>query len=863
MGDIRSDFPHTGLICAWCVIRRPARSADLIMPKTFPARGSTSRTAAALVLSFVLSLAAAVGAVGAAASNVRAQPARDVSAQTERPEVREVRFVGVHAVPKPALALAVATQASQCLELIFRPFCLFSKSPYIYQRAYLDHTELERDVVRVLVFYYKRGWRDAQVDTTVARAGRNAVTVTFTVHEGTPTRVRAIAVGDSAATAADAARVTPPRTTVTPRELAGLLAPKAGQPLNTLRLDSTVVAVRDAYYEDGYGNAVVARPRVRDDTAARLADVVIPVAPGPLTPISRIDIVHLGTQRKVQDQTIRDAITVKPGDLFRRSEVGRSQRALYESGLFRSAIIDTAVATDPATGRTVCASQAGTPARPATPAAAAKSDSTKALAICVAEAPLREARTSFGFNTADFFQVEGRFTHNYFTGTSRRLDVQAVVGNLGAKGLYRALPGAFQNPFQASNIPGNRDATFFLPTYNFGVNLTQQYVGSPRNTLGAGVFASRRSSPGVYVDQSQGANLTFTRRVLDNVPVSLSYRFALSRVQAGDVYFCVNFGVCDAPTIGVLQSQKKLSPVSVVMSFSRTDDPLEPTHGTQGQVTLEHASAFTLSDFKYNRVFAGASYYRPAPLFPRVTLAARLQGGYVAAFGSSGANDVLNPQTRFYAGGAQSVRGYGENQLGPRTLTIAPNDVVGRYDTTVANATTTAYRCPYANAANANTAPVLEQCFALRRAALGDGYFTPRALGGSALIEANLEARVPIFGPLIGAVFVDAGALGNKSLRDLASGSFDVTPGFGVRYRSPVGPIRVDLGIRPSLGHPLPVITQSTDSAGVNRLLPLAASVNCADASSTGCRQYPADSLSSFRKITGRLVLHLSIGEAF
>nr|MDQ6925910.1 BamA/TamA family outer membrane protein [Candidatus Eremiobacteraeota bacterium] len=666
------------------------------MPMTSSARASSPRTVAtALVLPLLFALAA----LGVCASPGGAQRARDVSAQSEKPEVREVRFVGVHAVSKPVLAQAVATQASQCLQLLFRPFCLFSKSPYIYQREYLNHTELARDVVRVLVFYYKRGWRDAQVDTTVARAGRNAVTVTFTVREGPPTLVRTIAVGDTAAVPGGAG-VTPPPSTVPRKELAGLLAPKPGKPLNTLRLETAVVAVRDAYYEDGYGNALVERPHIRDDTAAHLADVLIPVAPGPLTPIARIDIVHLGAQHEVKDQTIRNAITVKPGDLFRRSEIARSQRALYESGLFRSALIDTAVATDPATGRTVCASQAGTATtRAATPAAAAKPDSTKSLAICVAEAPLREARASVGFNTADFFQVEGQFTHNYFTGTSRRLDVQGVIGNLGAKGLYRALPGAFQNPFQASNLPGNRDATFFLPTYNVGVNLRQDYVGSPRNTLGAGIFASRRSSPGVYVDQSQGANLTFTRRVLYNVPVSLTYRFALSRVQAGGVYFCVNFGVCDAPTINILQSQKKLSPISGVVSFSRTDDPLEPTHGTQGQAAVEHASQFTFSDFKYNRISAGIAAYHPAPMFPQVTLAARIRGGYVAAFGSSGTSDVLNPQTRFYAGGAQSVRGYGENQLGPRVLTVAPNDVLGSTTRTVNGNSVTTYACPAAAAA--------------------------------------------------------------------------------------------------------------------------------------------------------------------
>lgn len=847
----------------------PARAPRLRTVAAARARRISAQRVSGRTIAVPITTALAVGAFAASPpARAAAQSAPGRADQVGRPEVLAVRFKGVHAVDASALAAAVATQPSRCLQLIFRyTVCLFSKSPVFYQREYLDHTELARDVLRVRVFYYKRGWRDAEVDTAVTRAGRNAVDVTFTVREGPATRVRAIAVGDTATPATAAATATPPPSRVPARTLAGLLAPKPGQPLNTIRLDSAVAEVRDAFEDRGYGNAFIGRPKIAEDTAAHRADVLVPVAPGPLTTVSRIDIVHQGAQREVSDQTIRDAMTLKPGDLYVRDEVARSQRALYGSGLFQSAVVDTAVATDPATGRTLCASQVGFGARPASAAAAAKPDSTKALAVCVTEAPLHNVRASAGFNTADFFQVAGRYTDNYFTGTSRRLSVQAVVGNLGAKALYRALPASFQNPFTPGRIPGNDDAAFFLPTYQAGVDLQQQFVGSPRNTLGVGVFASRRSSPGVFVDESEGATLTFTRRVLENVPVSLGYRFSLSKVSAGDVYFCVNYGVCDQPTIALLQTRRKLSPLTAVASFARTDDPLEPTRGTQGQLTLEHASALTLSDFRYNRVYAEASYYHPAPLFPRVTIATHLAAGYVGLIGRSAASDVLDPQTRFYLGGARSVRGYGENQLGPRVLTVSPDDITGRTVTSANGVTTTTYACPAAQAAAAITPAVLQQCFLARRdSAIGDGAFTPRPLGGSALIEGSVELRVPVYGPLIGAVFVDAGALGERSLRDLASGAINATPGFGVRYRSPVGPVRVDVGIRPgTFRTTLPVVTQYTDSAGVNHLLDLANGSSCSGSQGggPGCRLYPKDPLTGLQKITGRLVLHLSIGEAF
>lgn len=852
--------------------------ALLLLPRTMhctlPARVSRARAATAIRATAIRATAIAAALAAAltlAAAPARAQTARDNAAQMERPEVREVRIRGTKALARGDVAAALATKASGCLSLAFTPFCLFTKSPYVYERRYLDQAEFERDVVRLLVFYYKRGYRDTQVDTTVARAGRRAVRVTFTVREGPPTRTATLAVDDSTGT-------------LPASRAAGLLAPKPGQPFNTLRLDSAVVRVRDFYWDRGYGNAVIGRPAVAVDDSADTASARIPVRRGPLTPISRIDIVRTGAQHAVRDASIRNTLGLAPGDLFRRTQVARAQRALYETGLFRSALIDTAVATQGGNGQTVCASQGTRNTRPAPAAAAAAAaaagvgpgapDSTKALVVCVAEAPLQEARTSAGFTTADFVQVEGRYTHNYFLGGSRRVNVQATLGNLGSRQFSSALPTAFNNPFRNTNIPGRREDRFFLPTYLVGVDVQQRDLGSARNTLGVGVFASRRSSPGVFVDQGQGANATFTRRFGERTPVSLAYQFELNRVQAGDVYFCVNFGVCDVGTIAAVSSARRLAPLALTASTGRVDDPLSPTRGVLARATVQHASAATFSQFRFNRVDAQVSYYRPAPFFPRVTLATRLRGGFVRALGGATGTaagvggtsfELLHPRTRFYAGGSQSVRGYGENQLGPRVLTIAPDVIRGRSirgrDTTYAVRPDTLGGSP----ACALDDPVsLRVCFASRQAFIGDGSFNPRPLGGTALVEANLEARFPIYGQFVGAVFVDAGVLGERSFRDLTAGTRTVTPGFGVRYRSPVGPVRVDVGIRPNAAEPLPVITQRTDSAGRNTLFDLTSGNSCTAASSAAyCRLYPSDPQTGLSGLARRLVLHLSIGEAF
>jgi outer membrane protein assembly factor BamA len=121
-----------------------------------------------------------------------------------------------------------------------------------------------------------------------------------------------------------------------------------------------------------------------------------------------------------------------------------------------------------------------------------------------------------------------------------------------------------------------------------------------------------------------------------------------------------------------------------------------------------------------------------------------------------------------------------------------------------------------------------------------------------------VEYRVPLpLGPnfrhFVGAVFVDGGVVGSASVRGLETisnfvkGAWAVTPGFGIRYQSPVGPIRVDIGINPGKVDQLAMVTALQDSTGRSIIVPL-----------NGTRGW-----SSGKTFLNRLVLHFSIGEAY
>jgi outer membrane protein insertion porin family len=66
-------------------------------------------------------------------------------------------------------------------------------------------------------------------------------------------------------------------------------------------------------------------------------------------------------------------------------------------------------------------------------------------------------------------------------------------------------------------------------------------------------------------------------------------------------------------------------------------------------------------------------------------------------------------------------------------------------------------------------------------------------IGGLARSVFNLEYDYPLFGDLAGAVFLDAGGLGTSPFNDFSTGV-----GLGVRYKLPVGPLRIDYGVNPA-----------------------------------------------------------------
>ena len=142
--------------------------------------------------------------------------------------------------------------------------------------------------------------------------------------------------------------------------------------------------------------------------------------------------------------------------------------------------------------------------------------------------------------------------------------------------------------------------------------------------------------------------------------------------------------------------------------------------------------------------------------------------------------DIIHPQKRFFSGGANSVRGFAQNQLGPRVLTVDPARLL----------------IPGEKELTSACAPAEIMDLTCDANSLDSGAFgTPRPTGGSKVLEGGVEYRFVVGTRVESAVFVDFGRIWTEQGSG-GIGEFEISPGFGIRYLSPIGPLRVDLGYR-------------------------------------------------------------------
>jgi outer membrane protein assembly factor BamA len=361
-----------------------------------------------------------------------------------------------------------------------------------------------------------------------------------------------------------------------------------------------------------------------------------------------------------------------------------------------------------------------------------------------------------------FRALTGWRASNVFGG-GRVFDLTARVSKLGAGD---PLSAGFENgPCSALKEDAGTDR--FKLNYNVTASFQEPYLFSRLTQGTVSLSAERHSEIQAYRRDAIGASLLITRQNRWDIPVTLGYSLSLGQTFAEPAIFCSFLNVCRLEDAELFSLRRLQSVLSLGLVRDRVNSVLDPSRGSSFSAEARYASRSLGSDSLIQFAKGTAELAAYQPLGRRTTLAWRVRVGAIVSpkLGFSGQSvRYIPPSERFFAGGANSVRGYGQNQMGPvvRVITV---------DTTTQQADTLTV-----------------------------------ASGGNSLIIANAELRFPLpgfGGRLSGAAFVDLGQLFERRQELVDFSQTRVTPGAGVRIATPLGPMRLDLaynGYRPEVG---------------------------------------------------------------
>jgi outer membrane protein insertion porin family len=474
-----------------------------------------------------------------------------------------------------------------------------------------------------------------------------------------------------------------------------------GKILNLRRFEEGVKKINAWYQDNGYVlGQITEAPQVADD-----GTVTLLVAEGQ---IESVDVRFLNKEGEPTDATgqpiggntrrfvITREVELKPGDIFNRTKAERDLRRVFGLGIFE----DVRLALEPGT-----------------------TDPRKARVIVnVIEKNTGSLAAGAGLSSATGLFGTVSYQQQNLGGRNQKLGAEVQIGE--RQNLFDVSftdPWIAGDPYRTSytvNAFRRRSISVIFDGGEQEIRLPND--DRPRiNRTGAGINFTRPLSRNPFADSEWTASVG-----LQYQRISITDRKGRreSKDELGNLLSFSNSGSDDLTTLqaGAVRD--------------RRNDPLRPTSGSLLRFGVEQSIPVGSGSILLNRLRASYSFYLPVKYTnftpgPQ-TLAFSFRGGTI--FGD------LPPYEAFALGGANSVRGYNEGDMG----------------------------------------------------------------AGRSFLEGSVEYRFPIFSFIGGALFVDAGTdLGTgkdvpgdpAGIRKKPGSGYGY--GLGVRIQSPLGPIRIDYGI--------------------------------------------------------------------
>jgi outer membrane protein insertion porin family len=402
--------------------------------------------------------------------------------------------------------------------------------------------------------------------------------------------------------------------------------------------------------------------------------------------VNYVNEVRITGNTKTKDIVIRRELRLYPGERFDGAKLKKSKQRLYDLGYFDEVIFDTEPTEDP---------------------------DKRDLVVSVKEAKTGEFSFGGGYSSVDrllgFVEVTQRnfdiMNFPTFTGAGQNLMLRAEIGSVRQNYVL-----SFTEPW------------IFGYPYLFGFDLFN-YSRKRKSALGYG-----------YGEKRRGGDIRLGKEFTDYDRADLMYKY--ETVKISDVSDDATSALKDE------EGTNDISSLALTLTRNTTDSKFNPMEGYLLSVTGEDAGGIFGGDKDFYKLTGiGDIFFNYQR---KLVLELKARAGWADEYDDSKSVPIYE---RFFAGGAETVRGYKERSIGPRD------------------------------------------------AATGD------PIGGESMLIGNVEATYPIFKNFKIAAFYDVGNVWEKA-DDIGDGDFKSGVGTGVRVKTPIGPVKVDMGYPLDRAHP-------------------------------------------------------------
>ncbi len=638
----------------------------------------------------------------------------------EKPVIKEIDIEGTHRIHRKRIRKLIT----------------------LSEGSFLDEYKLKESVNTIEDFYQKKGFSDVKVSYRVDKIKNNDVKVTFNIKESKVVRVRKIIIKGN-------------KNVKTKRILKLMRTKKkwffGGGILKEETLSDDVKRIEDFYKERGFsevkvdysvdkigsnvyvtitikegrlyyvgmirvgGNKVIQKDKIIKAISFKEKDVYIErevnravdsirglyidkgyiyASVKPTTFLNpetkRIDItveiiendiahverIDIRGNTKTKDKVIRRELRIAPGDKFEGEKVRKSRQRLENLGFFKEIRFSSEPGSRP---------------------------DWENLIIDVKEAKTGYLSFGGGYSSVDSFTgfVELRQKNfdyknwKTFTGGGQDLNLMASLGSVTKR--YEL---DFTNPW------------IFDKPISFGFELYRRGHQQDED-VGYG-----------YEEDITGGAVKFGREFSDELKGSAGYRFETVKIK--DVVNDASQALKDEA------GSTDLGTVELGLAYDTRDNVFSPSRGIYINNSFDITGAGGEKDFirfmsRFSKFF---------PLLRRSVLEFRFRLGIEETFSNT---DKVPLYSRFFAGGASTIRGYHERKIGP----IDP--------------------------------------------------VTHDPIGGESLFIGNIEYTYPLNRMLKAAAFFDTGNVWEKA-SDLLGGGIKSSVGVGIRVKTPFGPLSLDYG---------------------------------------------------------------------